>query len=129
MCGIAGFVCKSTGGFDEALLRRMAAAIEHRGPDEEGFFSDRKIGIGLANRRLSIIDIAGGSQPMANDDESIWISYNGEIYNFRELRADLKARGRKFITRSDTEVISRSLRGIWHRRLCKTQRHIWPGNL
>ncbi|HEY2866657.1 MAG TPA: hypothetical protein VGJ02_06165, partial [Pyrinomonadaceae bacterium] len=96
MCGIAGFVCKSSGGFDDALLRRMAAAIEHRGPDEEGFFCDRKIGIGLANRRLSIIDIAGGSQPMANDDESIWISYNGEIYNFRELKSDLEARGRKF---------------------------------
>src|SRR5690349_9489401 len=108
MCGIAGFVTKTFNNFDDALLHRMAAAIAHRGPDEEGFFCDRENGIGLANRRLSIIDISGGSQPMSNDDESIWITYNGEIYNFRELRGELESLGRRFKTRSDTDVVLRA---------------------
>src|SRR5690348_2669034 len=108
MCGIAGFVNKAPNGSDDALLHRMAAAIIHRGPDEEGFFCDRENGVGLANRRLSIIDISGGSQPMSNEDESIWITYNGEIYNFRELRAELDARGHRFRTHSDTEVVLRA---------------------
>src|SRR4051794_899700 len=106
MCGIAGFANKNpAAAFDEALLRRMGDVIAHRGPDSDGFLSDPENGIGLANRRLSIIDIAGGAQPMSNEDRSIWITYNGEIYNFRELREELELRGRKFNTRSDTEVI------------------------
>ena len=112
MCGIAGFFSKTSGSVDQALLRRMAAAISHRGPDEEGSFCDREMGVGLANRRLSIIDIAGGSQPMANDDETIWITYNGEIYNFRELKADLAPRGHEFKTRSDTEVVLPPMRNL-----------------
>lgn len=108
MCGIAGFVNKSANAFDESLLHRMAAAITHRGPDGEGYFCDRENGVGLANRRLSIIDIAGGSQPMLNDDESLCITYNGEIYNFRELRTQLESKGRVFNTGSDTEVVLRA---------------------
>src|SRR3954447_18470426 len=107
MCGIAGFVNK-TDRFDEPLLRRMATAIAHRGPDAEGFYCDRENGVGLCNRRLSIIDIERGSQPMSNDDQSIRITYNGEIYNFREIRKDLEARGRRFKTHSDTEVVLRA---------------------
>ena len=108
MCGIAGFVNKTSSRFDEVLLHQMAAAIAHRGPDGEGCFCDRDNGIGLANRRLSIIDIAGGSQPMTNDDETVWMTYNGEIYNFDELRTELEAPGRTFKTRSDTEVVLRA---------------------
>src|SRR5690348_11998019 len=108
MCGIAGFVNKQTRTFDENLLHRMAGVIEHRGPDGEGFFADKERGIGLANRRLSIIDIEGGAQPMSNDDQSIWITYNGEIYNFPELKEELEAKGKRFRTRSDTEVILRA---------------------
>jgi len=105
MCGIAGFVNKQTRAFDAELLHRMAGVIEHRGPDGEGFFADKERGVGLANRRLSIIDIEGGAQPMSNDDQSIWITYNGEIYNFPELKKELEAKGKLFRTRSDTEVI------------------------
>jgi asparagine synthase (glutamine-hydrolysing) len=108
MCGIAGFVNKHIRIFDGDLLHRMADVIEHRGPDGEGFFADKERGIGLANRRLSIIDIAGGAQPMSNDDKSIWITYNGEIYNFPELKKELESKGQQFRTRSDTEVILRA---------------------
>lgn len=108
MCGIAGFVNKKLTTFDEDLLRQMAGVIAHRGPDGEGFFIDKEHGVGLANRRLSIIDIEGGAQPMSNDDQSIWITYNGEIYNFPELRNELQAKGTLFKTRSDTEVILRA---------------------
>lgn len=81
----------------------MAAAIVHRGPDDEGFYSNSEVILGM--RRLSIIDLAGGHQPIANEDESLWVVCNGEIYNFRELRADLIARGHTFRTGSDVEVI------------------------
>jgi asparagine synthase (glutamine-hydrolysing) len=108
MCGIAGLVYKNSGAFDVALLSRMAGIIEHRGPDGEGFFVDKESRVGLANRRLSIIDIEGGAQPMSNGDESVWITYNGEIYNFRELRKELEQVGHHFKTRSDTEVILRA---------------------
>ena len=105
MCGIAGFVNKNIRTFDENLLHRMAGVIAHRGPDGEGFFADKVRGVGIANRRLSIIDIAGGAQPMSNDNQSICITYNGELYNFPELRKELEAKGKRFRTRSDTEVI------------------------
>jgi asparagine synthase (glutamine-hydrolysing) len=88
---------------DEAVLRRMCDAIVHRGPDDEGFLRDERVGLGV--RRLSIIDLAGGSQPIANKDGSVVTVFNGEIYNFRELRAELQAAGHAFRTRSDTEVI------------------------
>jgi len=99
MCGIAGFA-----GFeDETLLRRMIEVLHHRGPDDTGLFSDD--GIGLANARLSIIDIEGGHQPISNEDGSVHVTYNGEIYNYRELRAELQRLGHRFKTQSDTEVI------------------------
>jgi asparagine synthase (glutamine-hydrolysing) len=81
----------------------MGDTIAHRGPDGSGFHN--AMGVGLAHRRLSIIDLEGGAQPLANEDGTIWIAYNGEIYNFAELRIDLEKRGHRFRTRSDTEVI------------------------
>ncbi|MFN3477056.1 MAG: asparagine synthase (glutamine-hydrolyzing), partial [Candidatus Methylomirabilales bacterium] len=99
MCGIAGFV----GPFEPLLLHEMAGQLAHRGPDDEGFYLDE--GVGLASRRLAIIDLPGGHQPMTNEDQSLWLVMNGEIYNFRELRAELLKRGHQLTTRSDTEVI------------------------
>jgi asparagine synthase (glutamine-hydrolysing) len=91
------------GEMDSAIVHRMCEAIVHRGPDDEGIFV--KAGVGLGMRRLSIIDVAGGHQPVFNEDKSVWIVFNGEIYNFQELRSQLQARGHFFSTRSDTEVI------------------------
>jgi asparagine synthase (glutamine-hydrolysing) len=104
MCGIAGIVNTERGAtIDAATIRRMCAAIIHRGPDEEGIYV--KDGVGLGMRRLSIIDLAGGQQPIHNEDKSVWIVFNGEIYNFQELRSQLESRGHRFATNSDTEVI------------------------
>lgn len=104
MCGIAGIVSSEHGDrIDAAAVRTMCDAIFHRGPDDEGIFV--KDGAGLGMRRLSIIDIAGGHQPVFNEDGTIWVVYNGEIYNFPELRLELEARGHRFYTHSDTEVI------------------------
>jgi len=104
MCGICGKL-----EFDPQakvaprLLKAMADAIVHRGPDDEGFYVKGQIGLGF--RRLSIIDLSGGHQPLANENDSIWIIFNGEIYNYQELRTELLAKGHIFRTRSDTEVI------------------------
>lgn len=104
MCGIAGlYQTRDDRPIDAALLARMTAAIAHRGPDGEGFHLEP--GLGLGHRRLSIIDLAGGAQPMFEHDRGLALVFNGEIYNFRELKADLEARGHRFATRSDTEVI------------------------
>ena len=84
-------------------MRRMTDTIVHRGPDDDGYFFDGPVGLGM--RRLSIIDLEGGSQPIANEDGSIRIVYNGEIYNYRELRRELEAAGHVFATRADTEVV------------------------
>ncbi|HOP08127.1 MAG TPA: asparagine synthase (glutamine-hydrolyzing) [candidate division Zixibacteria bacterium] len=104
MCGIAGyFRLVEPGPPDHALIQRMVGAIRHRGPDEFGaYFSDR---CGLGQARLSIIDLAGGSQPLANEDNTLWITFNGEIFNYLELRGELVAAGHRFRTQSDTEVI------------------------
>jgi asparagine synthase (glutamine-hydrolysing) len=101
MCGIAGI----WGEVTTERLKAMAHALRHRGPDDEGFWLSPEIGIGFANRRLSIIDLEGGRQPISNEDGSIIAIFNGEIYNYRELREDLIARGHRFKTQSDTEVI------------------------
>lgn len=99
MCGISG-----TYGFsDKGLLKRMCDVITHRGPDDEGYYTDTEVGLGM--RRLSIIDLAGGHQPIHNEDKSIWVVFNGEIYNFLELRAELEKRGHRFYTKTDTEVM------------------------
>jgi asparagine synthase (glutamine-hydrolysing) len=104
MCGIAGMVqTHPDGAVDNATVHRMCEAIVHRGPDDEGIFV--KAGVGLGMRRLSIIDLAGGHQPVFNEDKSIWIVFNGEIYNFPELRGELEKLGHRFYTRTDTEVI------------------------
>jgi len=100
MCGICGF----SGPPDEALLRKMAQTIVHRGPDEDGFYADGRMNLGM--RRLSIIDLATGHQPITNERRTVWTVFNGEIYNYEELRRDLIARGHTFYTdHSDTEVI------------------------
>ena len=88
---------------DPANVRRMCQTIVHRGPDDEGIYVRGPVGLGM--RRLSIIDLAGGQQPIHNEDESVWVVFNGEIYNFPELRQELEGRGHKFYTHSDTEVI------------------------
>ncbi len=106
MCGIIGF--KTTRYFQELKDGLIGAAdcLSHRGPDDSGFFFDQKSGVGLAHRRLSIIDFsAAGNQPMASDDGNILITYNGEIYNFPEIRKTLEANGYKFNSRTDTEVV------------------------
>jgi len=87
----------------EGDMRQMLGMLRHRGPDEFGILLDGEVGLG--NARLSIIDLSGGSQPISNEDETLWIVFNGEIFNYIELRADLEARGHRFTTSSDTEVI------------------------
>jgi asparagine synthase (glutamine-hydrolysing) len=100
MCGICGF----TGDSNESVLKKMTDSIFHRGPDEEGFYSDGKVNLGI--RRLSIIDLTTGHQPIHNEDRSIWTVFNGEIYNFQVLRKELEQKGHRFYTdHSDTEVI------------------------
>ncbi len=104
MCGICGEIHYGNGApADGLLIRRMAAALAHRGPDDEGYFLDGSVGLG--QRRLAIIDPAGGHQPLANEDETVWITYNGTIYNSPALRDALEQRGHRFRTRTDTEVI------------------------
>jgi asparagine synthase (glutamine-hydrolysing) len=103
MCGIAGFVAKELPSGAEGILRRMTDSIRHRGPDDSGFYHDACAGLGF--RRLSIIDLAGGHQPMANEDGSLWIVFNGEIFNHAALRPELEAAGHRYQNRSDTETI------------------------
>src|SRR5204863_6282721 len=103
MCGVTGFVNNSGEFADRGILERMNCAIVHRGPDEDGFYI--KDNVGLAMRRLSIIDLAGGQQPIRNSDGTKWIVYNGEIYNYQELRQGLLERGHVLYTNSDTETV------------------------
>jgi asparagine synthase (glutamine-hydrolysing) len=104
MCGICGKLNFDPGAaVSEPLLKAMANSISHRGPDDEGFYFSGQIGLGF--RRLSIIDLSGGHQPLSNEDGTVWIVFNGEIYNYQELREGLLARGHVFQTQTDTEVI------------------------
>ena len=104
MCGIAGVVrFSSSDRVDPAILRQMCGAMAHRGPDDEGFYLDGPVGLGM--RRLSIVDLATGHQPICNEDRTLWIVFNGEIYNHAELRDPLIARGHRYATHSDTETI------------------------
>ncbi len=102
MCGIAGFV-RLDQPAQHSLVQAMCDEIRHRGPDDEGVHVDRGCGIGM--RRLSIIDLSTGHQPISNEDGTVWIVFNGEIYNYQELRAGLMARGHRFQTSSDTETL------------------------
>lgn len=104
MCGIVGIVNLSLREtVDDTRLKRMRDLLVHRGPDGEGLWVDGPVGLG--HRRLAIVDVAGGHQPMANEDRSVWIVFNGEIYNHPALRPELEARGHRYRTRSDTETI------------------------
>src|SRR2546422_8614126 len=104
MCGICGVVDFNGSGDASALVRRMTNAMRHRGPDDEGYLIGGPLALGM--RRLSIIDLEGGHQPIFNEDGSIGVVLNGEIYNFRELRNRLEGLGHSFRTRSDSEVIA-----------------------
>jgi asparagine synthase (glutamine-hydrolysing) len=104
MCGIAGVIgSEPSAKVEIPMVRRMCQTIIHRGPDDEGIYVKGEAGLGM--RRLSIIDLAGGHQPVHNEDETVWIVFNGEIYNFPELRPELEERGHRFYTNTDTEVI------------------------
>ena len=107
MCGIAGLVrLKGDKQIDAETVRAMADTLIHRGPDDSGVYVDPNTrACGLGFRRLSIIDLSTGHQPLANEDESVWVAFNGEIYNFQELRSTLERQGHRFATHSDTEVL------------------------
>ncbi len=113
MCGIAGLMkFGQDARADSGAVRQMCAAMTHRGPDDEGVYTDGRVGIGM--RRLSIIDVAGGHQPISNETGTIWIVFNGEIYNHAELRKKLEPLGHRYRTNTDTEtiVVARDRLGI-----------------
>src|SRR2546423_6323425 len=137
MCGICGIVnFNRTEQVSQNLLERMTSAQAHRGPDDDGYFVENNVGLG--HRRLSIIDLSGGKQPIFNEDGSVVVVFNGEIYNYADLTGDLISRGHRFRTRSDTETIvhayeeygtqcMRDFRGmfafaVWDRRRKRTCR-------
>lgn len=101
MCGIAG----STDDPDAGATRAMCALLRHRGPDDEGVHTDPATGVTIGARRLAVMDVAGGHQPLCNEDGSVWVAFNGEIYNHPQLRADLRERGHRLSTSGDTEVL------------------------
>src|SRR3989454_9972972 len=102
MCGIAGFLLRE-GNAERAVVQAMCDQIRHRGPDDEGIHIEAGCALGM--RRLSIIDLATGHQPISNEDGTVWIVFNGEIYNHLEVRQQLQARGHRYTTNSDTETI------------------------
>src|SRR2546422_9457281 len=101
MCGIVGIAGSSGRPVDDAVVRSMNDALWHRGPDDEGYLVHDRVGLGM--RRLSIIDITGGRQPIHNEDKSVWAVFNGEIYNYDQLREGLQRRGHDFDTRGANE--------------------------
>src|SRR5262245_65233728 len=103
MCGIAGLFSLHGKPVSENEVQSMCDAMVHRGPDDEGYFAAPEVVLGM--RRLSIIDIDGGHQPVHNEDKSVWVVFNGEIYNFKTLRGLLERHGHRFHTNTDTEVI------------------------
>src|SRR5271169_2911223 len=104
MCGICGkLMLDGEARVSPALVKAMADTIQHRGPDDEGYYVSGPVGFGF--RRLSIIDLNTGHQPISNEDGKVWIVFNGEIYNYQELRQDLQGKGHTFKTQTDTEVI------------------------
>ncbi|HAW81562.1 MAG TPA: asparagine synthetase B, partial [Balneola sp.] len=122
MCGIAGYIPLKKNEVDASRLKEMTNVISHRGPDDEGFFIDELVGLG--HRRLSIIDLSkDGHQPMSNDDGLI-ITYNGEVYNYIELREELEKEGEIFKTKTDTEVILAAYKK-WGRDCVKKFNGMW----
>jgi asparagine synthase (glutamine-hydrolysing) len=103
MCGIVGIVESSGRPVNHSWLEAMNGSIRHRGPDDDGFYVNGPVGLGM--RRLSIIDVGGGHQPIHNEDKTVWVVFNGEIYNFKEIREALEKRGHQFQTQSDTETL------------------------
>src|SRR5438034_8788878 len=103
MCGIAGFITDSSSFDREKVLERMTESIRHRGPDGGGYYVDSHAALG--HRRLSIVEIAAGEQTIANEDENLWVVYNGEIYNHSEMRRNLERAGHRYKSRCDTETI------------------------
>jgi asparagine synthase (glutamine-hydrolysing) len=104
MCGIAGILNLEPGAaVSPETVERMCAIIRHRGPDDQGVYCQGAVGIG--SRRLSIIDLSTGQMPIHNEDETVWVVFNGEIYNFKVLRSQLERQGHRFYTSTDTEVI------------------------
>src|SRR5262245_19148065 len=100
MCGIAGYLGANP---DRATVELMCDQLRHRGPDGAGVWLGD--GVALGHRRLSIIDVAGGAQPLSNEDGTVWVTFNGEIYNYRELKEQLVRSGHRFATNTDTEVL------------------------
>lgn len=106
MCGIVGFRTENRYAVFQKYLENAVLQLAHRGPDDSGFYFDEKAGIGLGHRRLSILDLSSaGRQPMCSDDRKVWVSYNGEVYNFRKLRSTLEDYGHRFRSNTDTEVV------------------------
>ena len=122
MCGIAGFV----GPTDHGLLVEMTGRLVHRGPDDEGYLE--RPAASLGHRRLSIIDLELGHQPMSNAEGTLHLAYNGEVYNFRELRTELEGEGLCFSTSCDSEVVLACLRGLGTVMLPAVQRHVGAGD-
>src|SRR6266536_276401 len=136
MCGICGAIDWTGSGDATALVRRMTPTMFHRGPDDEGYLEDGPLALGI--RRLSIIDLEGGHQPIFNEDGSVGVILNGEIYNFQLLRKELEDLGHRFRTRSDSEVIAHAYeqwgaeggeglegmfaKAVWDRRRGKEQK-------
>ena len=102
MCGIAGIINISSPP-QKPLMEKMCGIMKHRGPDGEGYYAEGAVALG--HRRLSIIDLEGGKQPLSNEDGTVWITYNGEIYNFPDIRKELIEKGHRFKTKSDTDTI------------------------
>jgi len=130
MCVIYGFVTKAVP--DVRILHAMGDTLRHRGPDDEGEILSHKnnVGVALGHKRLSIIDLSpAGRQPMSTEDESVWITYNGEIYNFREIRRELEQKGHRFKSNSDTEVILRLYEALGIECLQKARWHVCLGAL
>ena len=128
MCGIAGQLnYLRQEPVDEEAIRRMADSIVHRGPDDEGYFFSGPLGLGF--RRLSIIDLSGGHQPMSDADETVWVVFNGEIYNFKELRAESGAARSSIPNELGHRGDRPRLQAMGHRRARALERNVWPGHL
>ena len=124
MCGIIGQVRRDGRAISRVTMESMCAALEHRGPDSRGLHIEGQVGLGI--QRLRVIDLQTGDQPIYNEDGSVVVVLNGEIYNFRELRRDLLRRGHRFATQGDTEVIVHLYEEMGPRVRRGAARHVRP---